>query len=249
MLLLLSIACANHQPRPTDALDWDLHPELVSGVIQVAPVIVIAELPQAELEDGVGQRLAPWLAQGRIQRTQELAELPYAYRSAVPGALHQALPSDWDAHFMDGKLPVAQQVHLANALSDPSTSLTQAFSQAAQAMGGDATLFTWVLQAEGSPLTNTHMVGELVWADGLPVVVDHVSEPYTVRAELGLALVDSHGQVLFRYQDDYAGVLSKEHDLGDLSRAFANAAVADIAPHWLGEPVLGPQDVELAQGL
>ena len=248
MLLLLSIACASHQPRPTDALDWDLHPELVTGVIRVAPVIVIAELPQAELEDGVGERLSPWLAQGRIERTQELAELPYAYRSAVPGALHQALPSDWDARFMDGKLPISQQLHLANALTDPSVSLSQAFSQAARAMGGDATLFTWVIHAEGSPLTNTHMVGELVWAEGLPVMVDHVSEPYTVRAELGLALVDARGQVLFRYQDDYAGVLSKEHGLSDLSREFANAAVADIAPHWLGEPVIGPPEVLFAQG-
>jgi len=247
MLLLLSIACLNHQPRPTDALDWDLYPELVSGLIHVAPVIVLSELPQAELNDSVGQRLDPWLAQGRIERTQELAALPDAFRTAVPGALHRTLPSDWEAHFMDGKLPKTQQAHLSNALTDPETSLGRAFSQAAQTMGGDATLFTWVIHSEGSPLTNTYMVGELVWAAGQPVMVDHISEPYTVRAELGLALVNAHGQVLFRHQADYAGVLSKEHGLSLLSREFANAAVADIAPHWLGEPVVGPPEILFVQ--
>ncbi|MED5370746.1 MAG: hypothetical protein VX899_07020 [Myxococcota bacterium] len=237
MLLLLSLACATRDLRPVDALDWDLHPELPQGTITVAPVIVVAEAPQVKLTDGVGETLDPWLAQGRFERTAELAELPYAFRNQVPIALHQALPPAWEGHFREGRLAVPQQLQIANAIQDPLLSQSQAMGLAAQSMEGEATLFTWVVEAEGSPLTDQYMVGELVWTEGVPVMVDHRSEPYQVHAELGIALVDKHGQVLFRYQGDYGGILSAEHGLRDLSRELAEAAVADIAPHWLAEPI------------
>jgi len=92
MLLLLSIACLNHQPRPTDALDWDLYPELVSGLIHVAPVIVLSELPQAELNDSVGQRLDPCWHRGASSVPKSWPRCPTRFAQPCPGRFTERFP-------------------------------------------------------------------------------------------------------------------------------------------------------------
>lgn len=232
-LMLLS-GCAHHVARPMDAMDWDLDPGVVRGEILVAPVIIAAEAPTPDLTGIVGETLLDEQAAGRLHRTMQLAELPHSLHRAVPGQLHTALPDEWNGHFRDTRLTLAEQIRLTHAVRGDEA-LTEVLVDVAKGIEGDAVLFTWVVENEGTPMTDDHMVGELVFENGVPVLVDHVSEPYLVEAELGVALVTTDGEVLFRYQDTYEGLLVEDRSSGSLGRSMARELVADIAPLWLGD--------------
>ena len=231
-LLLLS-GCATHLAQPLDAMDWDLDPGDVAGEIRVAPVIVAAEAPTPDLTGIVGETLQDEQAAARLHRTMQLAELPHSLHEAVPGQLHTELPDEWNGHFRDTRLSLADQIRLTNAVRGDEP-LAEALVDVAQGVEGQAVLFTWVVENEGRPLTDDHMVGELIFENGVPVLVDHQSEPYVVNAELGVALVTTDGEILFRYQDDYEGLLVEDRSSRSLGRSMARELVADIAPLWLG---------------
>ena len=231
LLPVLTTGCAHHVSEPLDTLDWDLHPRVVQGLIHVAPVIVAAEAPTPDLTGIVGERLDDQRAAGRLHRTAQLAELPYAVHDQVPGALYATLPREWKGTFRDARLSIPDQARLTQAVAQD-LPLSPMLSRIAKGYEGDAVLFTWVVTAEGQPLTDEHLVGELVFQDGVPVLVDHQGEPYAVQAELGVALVATDGEILFRYQDHYQGLLM---DDSGLAHDMAHDLVADIAPLWLNQ--------------
>lgn len=231
LLLCLASGCHAHL-SPMDKLAWDIHPGMVTGEVLVAPVLVVAEAPTPDLTGIVGEKLDGWQAQGRIERTAHLAELPYAFHANVPGALYASLPEQWDGHFRDTRLTLPQTMALTAALKDPERSPTPLMGEIAAASGAQAVLFTWVVETEGRPLTDEHLVGELVVHEGVPVVVDHDAEPYAVEALIGVALVAADGDVLFRYQDRYSGLLVGDGPQ-DLGRDMARSLVDDITPYWL----------------
>jgi hypothetical protein len=235
LLLCLATGCSSHL-SPMDRLAWDVHPGMVEGEILVAPVLVVAEAPTPDLTGIVGEKLDGWQARGRMERTADLAELPYAFHAAVPGALYRNLPPQWEGHFRDTRLSLPQQIALTSALNDPERSPTPIMAEIAIASGADAVLFTWVVEADGRPLTDEHLVGELVVHEGVPVVVDHDIEPYAVDALIGVALVAADGDVLFRYEDRYSGLLVGDGP-EDLGRTMARSLVDDITPYWL-DPTL-----------
>jgi hypothetical protein len=234
---LALLGCATTLTGPSDVIQWDLHPDMVEGEVRVAPIVVVAEVPEPELKGLVGQPLDPWVAQGRLIRTAEVAELPYAFQHQVPGALYGALPRDWDGHFRDQDLTLSQRITLTHALGEDGRGISAALTEIAKERGGDATLFTWVVALDGVPLTREHMAGELVLMDdGMPVTVEHDTEPYRIIAEVGLALVSAEGEILFRYQDEYEGLLTDSNPLDAVARGMAHDAVGDIAPFWLSAP-------------
>lgn len=244
--LLALTGCATHL-KPMDAMDWDTQPRMVYGDVRVAPVVVVAEVPQVDLTGAVGEELDSWRAEGRLTRTAELAELPYVIRSEVPGALNKTLGHGWTGHFRDARLTWAQELAIINALQRDRGTISQVTGDIAGQVGGDATLFTWVIENEGAPLTDEYMVGELVFADGLPVMVEHGSEPYRVQVEVGVALVAADGTLLFRYQDEYRGLLADGSPLDSLARDMARELVDDIAPLWLDDVLGGQQALAQAE--
>ena len=237
LLLCLATGCHGHL-TPLDRIAWDLDPGMVQGEILVAPVLVVAEAPEPDLTGIVGEILDPSRASGRLERTADVAELPYAFHAAVPGALYRSLPEDWQGHFRDTRLSLTQHAALVAALRDPERSVIPVMAEIARSSGSDAVLFTWVKENEGWPMTDHHLVGELVVHEGIPIIVDHDVEPYAVEALLGVALVAGDGELLFRYEDHYRGLLTGGGPQ-ELGRSMARALVDDITPYWL-DPNLEP---------
>jgi len=230
LLLCIATGCRGHV-SPMDRVAWDFDPVMVEGEILVAPVLVLAEVPDPDLTGRFGEDLHWKNATGRLQRTAQLAELPYSVHAALPGALYRSLPPDWEGHFRDMRLSLPQQIALTQGLKDPGRSALSLMVDVAKAAGGDAVLFSWVIEAEGTPLTDEFLVGELVVYEGLPVIVDHTVEPYAVEALVGMALITQAGELVFRYQDRYSGLLTGDGP-DELGRAIARDLVADIAPIW-----------------
>lgn len=225
----------SHPEALMDALDWDVHPRIVEGDIRVLPAIVITEAPELHRTGLLGETVDPWIRMEREERTAELAALPVAMRDAVPGALFSEMPEAWTGTFRDAPMSPGVRRQLEHAVAGEG-SLEAALAEAGRSAGGDAALIVWVLHTSGEPLTASHMVGEMVLANEIPVIVDHASEPYTVRVEAGMALVASDGEVLFRYQDVYEGVLTGDSPLRVTARDLAREMVGDIAPMWLDSP-------------
>ncbi len=117
LLPALTTGCAHHVSQPLDTLDWDLHPRVVQGLVHVAPVIVAAEAPAPDLTGIVGERLDDERAAGRLHRTAQLAELPYAVHDQVPGALYATLPREWQGTFRDSRLSITDQARLTQAVA------------------------------------------------------------------------------------------------------------------------------------
>lgn len=237
LITVLLVACA-HRTSALDTIDWDLNPGVVQKEIRVAPVIVAAEAPQADLTGIIGQALVDEQADSRLHRTAQIAELPYAVHQSVPGALNAALGPEWSGHFRDTRLPVSDLITLTNAVNGHAP-LADTLSAIARDTDGDAVLFTWVVEASGEPLTDKHLVGELIFQNGVPVLVDHDSEPYAVEAVIGMALVANDGEILFRYQDEYADLLVADGSVDSLGRRIAKDLVGDIVPLWMGDPSEG----------
>jgi hypothetical protein len=202
--------------------------------VRVVPALVLTPPPAPTMTDMLSAPLSAEFSAGRLQRATELAALPDALHHDLAGALYAALPEGWRGHLRDGVISAPARQRVERALTE-SAGLDDALAEAAAQVGGDAALFVWVRSVEGSPLTSTHLIGELVLQDGLPVVVDWAEEPYAVRVELGLALVSREGIVLFRCEDQYTGLLSAGHPLDLMSLEIAQDAVAQIAQLWLGE--------------
>lgn len=239
LLQMSSPALPPSQPSPhellMDELDWDVHPRIVQGDIRVLPAIVICEAPELHRTGLLGETVDPWVRMEREARTAELAALPVALRDAVPGALFAEMPEAWSGTFRDAPMSPGVRRQLQHAIGGEG-SLELALAEAGRAAGGDAALVVWVVQSSGEPLTASHMVGEMVLTNEVPVMVDHVDEPYQVRVEAGMALVASDGEVLFRYQDTYDGVLTGDSPLRVTARDLARSMVGDIAPMWLDSP-------------
>ncbi|MCB9765878.1 MAG: hypothetical protein H6739_39255 [Alphaproteobacteria bacterium] len=231
--LALSTGCAHrHALSMEDTLAWDVHPRMVEGDIRVVPAVIVSPQVEPITTDMLGEQLDPWLLEGRNQRAEQLDGLPEALRASVPGALYAALPPGWDGWFRDSELPLPQRRALARAVVGEG-SMEAALAAAARATGGDATLVIWVVENEGQPLTAHNMVGELVMSCDTPVMVDFDNEPYEVNARVGMALVAADGELLFRYEDDYAGLLTEHSPVRLLARDMARSLVSDITPMWL----------------
>lgn len=229
-LTLLTVPAAG----PLDVLPWDVHPRLVAGDVRVAPLIVLAPPPTVDQTGLMHEEMARTDLVMRRHRAQELAALPQALHAALPGVLYAALPEGWQGHFRDADLGQGAQRELERALSGQGD-LPSALAQAAAQAGGDATLFIWVRSAEGQPLTSQSLVGELVVSNGIPVVVSRADEPFEVQVEMGMALVAADGELLFRSEDSFGGLLSPDVGVRELALGMSQEMVGGIAPLWLGE--------------
>lgn len=219
---------------PLRAPSWDVDPQQVEGTIRVAPLLLLTSPPAPVGTGLMDEPLARADMALRRRRAEELAWLPYALHDAVPGALYAALPAGWSGHFTDVNLGPGARRDLERALGGGGDPLDRMARAAARA-GGDATLFVWVRHTQGQPLTSTTPVGELVMAEGVPVVVDRATEPYTVQVQVGVALVAADGALLFRSEDALDGMLLPEVPVQALALGMARELVGGIAPLWLGE--------------
>ncbi len=111
-------------------------------------------------------------------------------------------------------------------------------AEAAAAVGGEATLFSWVTELRGDPLTLQGFPGETVETTVGPVVLDHQEEPFLVTAEIGMALVTWDGEVVVRYEDTYEAILSAESDAGDAGQELARALAQEVVLVWANDPRL-----------
>jgi len=216
---------------------WDAQPTAIKGTIFVAPPIVATELPEANLTGFLGEELQGGWATGRLRRTAQMGELPYAIADALPGQLHQSFPSDWGGHFRPAQLDSKRLRSLISAAAGHKN-LSYNLSETAQQLGGGGSLFVWVTALNGHPLTESTMSGELVFHEDRPVMVGRESEPYRVEISLGAALFDADGVLAFRYADHYDTLLSESQDLQKAASHLAERLVSDLTLIW-------PQDREL----
>ena len=210
---------------------WDAQPTAIDGAIFVAPAIVATELPDINLEGFLGEELEAGWAQRRIRRTAELAELPYALADALPGELHDILPSDWQGHFRPTGLDKRTHRSLIHAALTHN-GFHQQLATTAQNLGGGGTLFIWVTELDGHPLTKSKMSGEMIFHNQIPVLVGQETEPYKVEIALGAALFDADGTLAFRYRDHYSTLLSETQDLPKVASELAESLVDDLRLIW-----------------
>jgi len=192
---------------------------------------VATELPEANLTGFLGEELQGGWATGRLRRTAQMGELPYAIADALPGHLHRTSPKEWNGHFRPGQLESKRLRSLISAATGHSD-FCKSLSETAQRLGGGGSLFIWVTALEGHPLTESTMSGELFFHQDLPVMVGRESEPYRVEISLGAALFDADGMLAFRYADHYDTLLSESQDLQRAAGDLAERLVSDLSLIW-----------------
>jgi hypothetical protein len=236
VLVMLSAACASLR-QPVEEPCWDAQPTTIEGTVFVAPPLVATELPTLNLTGFLGEELQGGWAAGRIRRTAQIAELPYAVADALPGQLHRIFPGDWAGHFRPNELNSRRHRALVSAALG-GENLNQMLSETAKKWGGGGSLFVWITALDGYPLTESTMSGELVFHRDLPVIVGLDSEPYKVEISLGAALFDSEGVLAFRYADHYEALLSTSQNLDHAAHQLAESLVSDLQLIWPQDPDL-----------
>ena len=229
------LGCQHAHPNVHEGC-WDAQPTPIDGTLFVAPPLVSAEAPSLNLEGFLGEKLQDGWADGRIRRTAQLSELPYALSDALPGQLYQDVLSHWEGHFRPTQWD--KKDHQSLLLKDPeSADFFNQLSAEAKKRGSGGTLFVWVTHLDGHPLTSSTMSGELIFHKERPVLVDRLSEPYHVEIALGAALFDGSGHLAFRYQDHYESLLSESQDTHNAAKELAKDLASDLALIWPTTPI------------
>lgn len=224
-------ACATTRPLPVEPSGWDVQPTPIQGPIHVATPLVASETPVLNLEGFLGETLEDGWTQGRIRRTAQLTELPYAMSEALVGELYGSVMVDWEHHFRP--LDISQRRHQELLIAVASHSeLHPKLSSLAQETGGGGTLFLWITHLQGHPLTADTMSGELIFHNHIPVMVDRKSEPYRVEMSIGASLYDGGGHLAFHYEDTYQSVLSESQNTRQVAKNFAEELVQDLSLIW-----------------
>ncbi len=233
--LLLAAAFAAAPPPP-----WRFEPRRTAGEIHVVPVVATNARPHLVADTWVGRPLPDEFLDTRRRRTADLSTLPGRTGYEIPGALNARIGREWDGRFSLASLPIGGEQRIASALHGAGD-LDNTLSALGRAMGGQATLFTWVASLEGVPLTASQVPGDIVDTPAGPVVVDFKDEPYLVTAEVGMALVASDGEIVLRYRESIDTVLSGRFGPARASRALADTLVEEVVRVWaLDKRLLAP---------
>lgn len=236
MIWLSVVGIAQSAPP---VLPYAFEERAVRGAVHVLPVIDLVDPLPVETTAFVGEAV-PWVREEiRGERVASLALVGHELALAMPGAIHAAVGREWKGVFHRGRFPVSGRAQVRRGLAETGV-LDRNLGRVAGRMRGDASLFTWVSRIAGRPLTAEAFPGEFVSTTIGPVVVDHLDEPYFVEVDLGLALVTHDGEVVLRYEDRLAGVLSEEDSPTQLATRLASQMAAELVSVW----VVTPPEVE-----
>lgn len=232
LLLALVTGCVPHPVSATPApRDWDFSARPTAGEIRVLPLAISLAPVPLERAGSLGVPVSWHRLALRWRRTLQVDRVPEEALLALPGAVHREVGPAWPATFRLGRWPANGRGRLLAAL-DGRADLEATLSELARDVGGDASLFVWVEEVDGGPLSAHALPGELVRTPAGPVVVDSRDEAYRVTAMLGLALVARDGEIVVRYRDAFDTVLTGERDAGWAGRELALALAREVALVW-----------------
>ncbi len=207
----------------------------ITGEVRVVPGLGTHPPVPVELGDFLGGGLAEPRVAVRTRRTEELHDLPVQVGLALPGAVGGTLGDDFQGAFRATDWPEGARAKVERAL-ERGHGLDAALGAAGRAVGGDATLITWVDRMEARPLSLEGAPGDLVTTSQGTVLVDHADEPYLVDLGVGMALVGADGEVLLRFHDDVQSILSGARPPPAVGREVARDLAAEVARHWTPVP-------------
>jgi hypothetical protein len=215
---------------------YKVEARLTRGEVRVAEVIVLHRVVEPTRQDWIGE-VSERRMQVRERRSREVGEVAMAVGRALPGEINGALGPQWHGHFTDHRLPSPSRHHLEDALRYR-RELDQTLAGAAQRMGGDTALFSWVDEIRATPLSLMGPPGSVVSTRLGLSVVDPTDEPHLVSARVGMALVAADGEVVLRYQQTYETILSAAWGPEDAGRALARALATEVSDVWALDPRL-----------
>lgn len=235
-LLALGIVGCAHQstvlPQP-----FRFEARTTHGVVRVMPVLALHTEQDLDLQSYVGPRV-PWRQEWlRGRRVSEMDLIPGLLGRALPGEVNGELGQAWDGTFLNGSLGPVERASLRSALRGRGD-LDATLSAVGRGVDGSASLFVWVDELEGRPLTSRGFAGEIVHTDCGPVVLDLLEEPYLVEASVGMALVASDGEVVLRMREHLSTVLSSRRDADAAARDLARALAGEVTKVWATDPRL-----------
>jgi len=233
---LCGAGCARGTP-PDPFLSFAFEARPTTGEVRVVPALQLHEPVATELGSFIGRVLPERQARVREQRTRQLRLLSGAVGLALPGEVNGELGASWAGEFQAHAYPLGVRQRVTEALRSQ-RGVDAALSEAAQAIGGDAVLISWMDQLDARPLTLTGIPGTVVDTPVGPLVVDSDDEPYLVSARVGMALVAGDGEVVVRYHDTYETVLSGARGPQVAGRDLAHALAAEVAMVWSTDPRL-----------
>lgn len=234
-VVVMGAGCAT---RTAPELSWRFEARATYGEVQVVPMIELQDDPELDLHVYVNEELR--LPYGerydlRRHRTKQLSEFPFHVALSLPGAVNGELGKDWKGQFRSAKYPLGGQRKLKAAL-EGRADLDQTLSEVAHGMSGQATLFTWVQDLDGRPISRDGAPGWVVETEWGPVVVAYSEEPYLVTMQVGMALVTRDGEVVLRYEDQYSTVLSNHQDPEAAGSDLARSMAEEVTKLWACDP-------------
>jgi len=230
---LTLVACRHRTPAPQTPFVWEAR--AVQGEVRVLEALGAHPAPEVHLGSYLGEPLPEARVAVRSERAQQLASLPTAVGWELPGAMNGLLGPSWAGTFHSSRWPSGRRERLREALAR-GHGLDDELGELARAVGGDATLVTWVDRLQAEPLSLRGFPGDLVRAAGSPVVIDHVDEPYEVELRVGVALVAADGAVVLRYHQDMSTVLSGARPPEVVGRALARDLAGEVYKVWHQPP-------------
>lgn len=237
-------AAADRLPEP-----WRFEARAATGVVRVLPVVDLHDEIPVELGSFVGLPVPEPRAALRARRTEQLQQVPAALGERLPGAVNGQLGLAWDGQFRHAPWPVGARERLREALEQPGTKELDAMLAELASRGPEATLFTWVREVDGDPVSRHGFPGDTVNTVAGPVHVSHRDEPYVVTLVAGLALVTRDGEVLIRYEYAYHTVLSGDLTARDAAGDLARRMAVDIVKVWATEAELDRAGTRVAADL
>ena len=240
--ILLSLSACIKRATPESIYEpWAFEARVTAGEVRVMPIIQLHSELVVDTRSYVGIPLPFERVQKRKERTEALSNVPAALAEALPGAVNGQLGLAWHGQFHHANWPLgtADRVHAALNGERP---LDATLEEAAGTIGGEATLFTWVRELDGLPLSTLAFPGQPVVTPIRPVTVDHTDEPYLVNLLCGLALVTSDGEVVIRYEDVYQTVLSGKVGPERAAADMALVMAEEVTKVWATEAELNRRD-------
>lgn len=216
-------------PEPQLPFTWEAR--AIEGEVRVLEGLAAHEPVVLELGSFVGGELPEPRALVRERRLSEVHQLPQSVGWALPGAVNGALADHWVGDFRSGSWPSGRRERVLSALQR-GHGLDRALGDVARAAGGDAVLVSWVDRLQARPLSLDGFPGELVHTPAGSVIIDHGDEPYLVELRAGMALVAADGEVVVRYHQNMATVVSKARSPEAVGRALAADMAAEVAKVW-----------------
>jgi len=239
MLLLMGplVAACVHRPAaearvldPASTLPFSFSARPTRGEVRVVPAVAVYEPMPVNLDDYVGRPVGVAREALRRQRVRQLDALPDAIGWALPGEVNGRLGQRWGGQFRVWDLGLQSRDRLAGAVAGRGPGIDATLSSLARSVGGKATLFCWVTELRGEPLSLTGFPGEVLETAAGPVMLEHHQEPYLVSAQVGLALVTADGEVVVRYHDHVEAVMAEDTERA--GRELARALAKEVDGMW-----------------